>query len=93
VAPAILTYRAERQFIWNFLKREKKASEGDPQAVVGDLAGAYPYLGLTAEQVAAGLTNPHQADDETAKKFGLASGRSLRAILSQRRRGHRPSRQ
>lgn len=88
--PAMLEYRAERQFLWAFLKHEAK--EGDPEEVAQDLAQAYPYLKLTSQQISRGLTNSHQADDETAKKFGLASGESLRSILSQRRRGHRPTR-
>lgn len=82
--PSVLRYRAKRQFLWAFLKGE--ARDGEPAEVARDLARAYPFLGLTAEQIAAGLTNPHQADEDTARYFGR---RSVRDALSRRRRAAR----
>lgn len=82
--PSVHRYRAERQFLWAFLKGE--ARDADSTEVASDLARAYPFLRLTAKQIAAGLTNPHQADEDTARYFGR---RSIRDALSRRRRAAR----
>jgi len=82
--PSVLRYRAERQFLWAFLKGE--ARNGDPSEVPQDLVRAYPFLGLTAAQIAAGLGNPHQADGDTARYFGP---RNIRGMLSRRRAARR----
>ena len=87
----VVTYRARRQFLWNFLRQEALA-DGMGHAYIRNHAGeygtplarAYPFLGLSAAAIAQGLKNRHQADIETAKKFALSAkngGVAVRKLL------------
>lgn len=98
----LIPYRAERGFLWSFLREEVRATEGKslkhlkPEQVLGHaqtLHEHYPYLmswskkyRLTVEQIQTGLLTPRQADDDAAKKFQLSAG-TVRSHLSQFRRG------
>ena len=99
----LVYYRAERQFVWNFLRKEVRAFEETKslklvppkrlRVLAYDLCEAYPYLRLTVEEIHRGLTNLRQADEETAKRFKLRSPGVVRSILSQSRQRHRRTRQ
>ena len=77
----------EQQFIWTFLRRESGLRSGllkDAHAVgwaAEKLASAYPYLHMSAKDIAEGLVNPRQADTDTAEEFGLSES-SIRSLFS-----------
>lgn len=83
----LIACRSEFQFIWSFLRRESGLTREEfkkPARVsyaATELAKAYPYLHLRAEDIAKGLVNPHQADRDTAEEYGL-SEQTIRSLLS-----------
>ena len=88
IAFKLIPYRAERQFIWNFLYREARAELGrrwvtrNASHIANELAHAYSYLHLTPKEIEAGLLDRrYTADRDTAKKFGLEV-RTVRSMLS-----------
>ena len=74
--------------MWAFLRREAKAGGYSTlgrrhfaSIASEDLADEYSYLSLSAAEIDRGLKNSRQADDDTAKKFGI-SPNTLRSMLS-----------
>lgn len=77
----IAAYRRGREFLWAFLVGEARAiarDQGGP-AIIGaraqadTLAQYYPWLGLTADQIRAGLERPEkQPDLDTAAEFHIS---------------------
>lgn len=79
----IAAYRRGREFVWAFLVGEGRALEQNlgSTAAADTLAQHYPYLGLTVEQIRAGLLNPDkQPDLDTAEEFHIRPS-SVRRIL------------
>lgn len=77
----IAAYRRGREFLWAFLRGEARALARDHGGLVavgapaqaGTLAQHYPYLGLTVDQIRAGLeASDKQADIDTAAEFHIS---------------------
>jgi len=78
----LVHYRAKRQFIWNFLRKEAEADSGrlERTEAARFLSKPYQYLNMTEQQIKEGLENPHQADDDTAMKFDISKS-TIRPLL------------
>ena len=81
----VVPYRAERQFVWAFLRKEADVQRNVMRNlrvdVTKQLAEAYRYLRLTPQEIADGLGNSYQADKDTAEEFGISEN-SVRSLLS-----------
>ena len=75
------------EFVRTFLRRESCLTPEDLKnrfdvaEAARELASAYPYLHMSAEQIAEGLRNPRQADKDTARCYGLSQA-SIRPLFS-----------
>ena len=79
----LVKYRAKRQFLWQFLRKEAEAESGrlERSDAASHLTDKYKYLGLTEEQIEKGLKNPNQKDDDVAEEFHI-SGKTAHSLLT-----------
>lgn len=82
----LVEYRAERQFVWAFLRKESEMQKNDIKkslrgSTTEDLARAYWYLRLRPQDIANGLRCSYQADKDTAEEFGISAS-AVRSLLS-----------
>jgi len=81
----LVTYRAERQFVWAFLRKEFGLERNGMRWLrntdAKHLAEAHHYLHLTPHQIVEGLSYSHQDDKDAAEELEI-SERSIRSLLS-----------
>ena len=82
----LVEYRAERQFVWAFLRKESDVQKDEMRKplrgeATKTLAAAYRYLRLKPQEIVDGLRYPSQADKDTAEEFGVSES-SVRSLLS-----------
>lgn len=83
----LFSYRAERQFVWRFLRHESELDRKDlkdsraVERAAKILSEAYSYLHLKPAEIVQGLPYSHQADRDTAEEFVL-SEMSVRSLFS-----------